>query len=93
MAVFFNYGFTDWMSSAVYICHIATFDSSIVTVMRQLERMLTNYAVPIAFIHGDKLADLALEFELEQQPSEDDLLGVIVNKEDVQSIIKRPVSG
>lgn len=30
---------------------------------------MTNYSVPIAFIDGDRLADLALVFELEQQPS------------------------
>ncbi|KAK3096782.1 hypothetical protein FSP39_003245 [Pinctada imbricata] len=63
---------------------------SIVTVLKQLEKMLTNYAVPIAFINGDRLADLALEFELETKPEIDDLLCVIVNREDVEAIIGKP---
>ena len=48
--------------------------------------------MPIAFVNGDKLADLALEFEMELQPSVDDLLSVLVNREDVEAIIKTPVS-
>ena len=27
---------------------------SIVTMLRHLERMLTSFAVPVAFIHGDR---------------------------------------
>lgn len=50
-----------------------------------------DFAVPIAFVNGDKLADLALEFELEIQPSIDDLLSVLVNREDVETIIRTPV--
>ncbi|KAK2189579.1 hypothetical protein NP493_102g04042 [Ridgeia piscesae] len=63
---------------------------SIVTMLKHLERMLTNYSVPIAFINGEKLADLALEFELEKPPTVQDLLTVIVNREDVENIIRRP---
>ncbi|ESO87612.1 hypothetical protein LOTGIDRAFT_194358 [Lottia gigantea] len=63
---------------------------SIVTTIRHLEKLLCIYSVPIAFIHGDKLADLAIEFELERAPSIDDLLTVIVNREDVESIIVKP---
>ena len=39
-----------------------------------------------------RLADLSLEFELEKAPTIEDLLTVIVNREDVESIIRRPVS-
>jgi hypothetical protein len=61
-------------------------------MLGELERFLASYAVPIAFINGDKLADLSLEFELEQIPTNEQLLSVLVNKDDVQNIIKRPVS-
>ncbi|ELT97689.1 hypothetical protein CAPTEDRAFT_178180 [Capitella teleta] len=63
---------------------------SIISILRHMERMLTNYAVPIAFVNGDKLADLSLEFELERPPTNADLLSVIVNREDVETLINRP---
>ncbi|XP_077988694.1 IQ domain-containing protein H-like [Glandiceps talaboti] len=63
---------------------------SIVTMLQHMERMLRNYAVPLAFINGDKLADLSLEFELEKQPTVRDLLSVIINIDDVEAIITRP---
>ncbi|XP_005098111.1 IQ domain-containing protein H isoform X2 [Aplysia californica] len=62
----------------------------IVTMIRHLERMLTSFAVPIAFIHGDKLADLSMEFELEKAPGVAELLSVIINHEDVEAIINKP---
>lgn len=64
----------------------------IVTTLHRLERLLQDYAVPIAFVNGDKLADLALEFDLEIHPSIDELLTVLVNREDVDTLIKTPVS-
>ncbi|XP_052805677.1 IQ domain-containing protein H-like isoform X2 [Mya arenaria] len=63
---------------------------SIVTMLRHVEKMLSNFAVPVAFINGDKLADLAEEFELEIVPSLDDLLSCIVNRDDVENIIYKP---
>jgi len=39
----------------------------------------------------DRLADLSLEFELERPPAVADLLSIIVNREDVEGIIQRPV--
>ncbi|XP_053405574.1 IQ domain-containing protein H-like isoform X3 [Mercenaria mercenaria] len=63
---------------------------SIVTVLKHLEKMLNNFAVPVAFINGDRLADLAEEFELERPPSIDDLLSCIVNRDDVENIIFKP---
>lgn len=39
-----------------------------------------------------RLADLAMEFELERPPTVDDLLTVIINREDVEALIGRPVS-
>ncbi|XP_070208772.1 IQ domain-containing protein H-like isoform X2 [Littorina saxatilis] len=63
---------------------------SIVTMLRHLEKMLTSYAVPVGFIHGDRLADLSVEYELEKAPGLDELLSVIVNREDVEAIINKP---
>ncbi|XP_052701435.1 IQ domain-containing protein H-like isoform X2 [Crassostrea angulata] len=63
---------------------------SIVTMIKHIEKMLTSYAVPVAFVNGDRLADLAMEFELERPPTVDDLLTVIINREDVEALIGRP---
>lgn len=63
---------------------------SIVTMLKYLEKMLTNFAIPVAFINGDRLAELAEEFELERPPQIDDLLTCIVNRDDVESIIYKP---
>ncbi|CAL1540597.1 unnamed protein product [Lymnaea stagnalis] len=63
---------------------------SIVSMIKALEKMLTMYAVPIAFINGDKLADLSMEFELEKAPGNDELLNCIINREDVEAIINKP---
>ena len=49
---------------------------------------LNNY--PCTFPR--RLADLAMEYEMELVPSQSDLLSVIVNREDVENIIRRPVS-
>lgn len=63
---------------------------SIVTMMGHLHRLLNKYAVPIAFVNGDRLADLALEYELEKPPSVVELLSVIINRDDVENIINKP---
>lgn len=65
----------------------------IVSMLHRLELLLQQYAVPIAFVNGDKLADLALEFELELQPSLPEILSVLVNQEDVEAIVRSPVCG
>ncbi|XP_038076728.1 IQ domain-containing protein H-like [Patiria miniata] len=63
---------------------------NIVTMLRHLEKLLGNYAVPLAFINGDKLADLAVEFELDKPPTTKALLGVIMNIDDVMALLNRP---
>ena len=40
-----------------------------------------------------RLADLSVEYELEKAPGLPELLSVIVNREDVEAIINKPVSG
>ena len=64
----------------------------IVSTLKRLEKVLQEYAVPIAFVNGDKLADLALEYELEIQPSTLELFSTLVNLEDVEALVKTPVS-
>lgn len=63
---------------------------SILTLILKLEELLSNYCVPIAFIDGDRLADLALVFELEQEPTLEHFLTCILNADDVEKIIKTP---
>ncbi|KAL5004265.1 hypothetical protein ScPMuIL_017721 [Solemya velum] len=63
---------------------------SIVTMVKFLEKLMMNYAVPVAFVHGDKLADLSLEYELERPPSKDDLLSVLINRDDVEDVVFKP---
>ncbi|XP_072037895.1 IQ domain-containing protein H-like [Amphiura filiformis] len=63
---------------------------NIVTMLKYLERFLASYAIPVAFINGDKLADLAIEYELDKQPSHKDLLTVIINIDDIRALISRP---
>lgn len=63
---------------------------TILTLILNLEELLSNYSVPIAFIDGDRLADLALVFELGQQPTFQHFLTCILNAEDVENIFKMP---
>lgn len=39
-----------------------------------------------------RLVDISVEFELEQRPTVDDLLQVIVNRDEVEKLIRKPVS-
>ncbi|PIK48317.1 putative IQ domain-containing protein H isoform X2, partial [Apostichopus japonicus] len=63
---------------------------SIVTTLKYLEKFMRSYAVPLAFINGDKLADLAIESELSKPPRRKDFLGVIINIDDVRTLIEKP---
>ncbi|KAK2552797.1 IQ domain-containing protein H, partial [Acropora cervicornis] len=63
---------------------------SILTLILNLEEFLKNYRIPIAFIDGDRLADLSLVFELGQTPTFQHFLSCILNAEDVENIFKMP---
>ncbi|XP_074650955.1 IQ domain-containing protein H-like isoform X2 [Tubulanus polymorphus] len=63
---------------------------NIVTMLKHLQKMLNTYNIPIAFVNGDEVADLSYEYELEKLPTVDDLLGVIVNREDVEALMYKP---
>lgn len=62
----------------------------IATLLKQVCKMLSNYNVPIAFLQGDKAAELAFEIELEGDLTITQLLSIIANREDVESVIKQP---
>ncbi|XP_033124079.1 IQ domain-containing protein H-like isoform X2 [Anneissia japonica] len=75
---------------SVFKQHYCLSWGNISTTLKLLEKLLTAYAVPLAFVNGDRLADLALEYELEKDPSIPELLSVIINKDDVEALIRRP---
>lgn len=55
-------------------------------------RQSVRYMFYLLMLMCFRLADLAMEFELERPPTVDDLLTVIINREDVEALIGRPVS-
>ncbi|XP_062517346.1 IQ domain-containing protein H-like isoform X2 [Corticium candelabrum] len=63
---------------------------SIVTILKQLEELLKAYSIPLAFIDGDKLVDLSMEYELEQHPSREELLNCIINNKDIGKLMSMP---
>ncbi|CAF3362603.1 unnamed protein product [Rotaria socialis] len=63
---------------------------NIVTVFRILEKLMYDYAIPVAFINGEKVTDLAQTVELEQKPTLEELLSTVINREDVEELIKKP---
>ncbi|CAF1395000.1 unnamed protein product, partial [Didymodactylos carnosus] len=63
---------------------------SIITVFRMLEKLMHDYSIPIAFINGEKVTDIAQTIEHEHKPTLEELLNVIINRDDVEEMIKRP---
>jgi len=63
---------------------------SIIMLLQKLEKLTTDYSIPIAFVDGDRLADLSLFFELGPKPTIKDLLMCVINNEDVERIILIP---
>ncbi|CAF3545026.1 unnamed protein product [Rotaria sordida] len=63
---------------------------SIVTVFRILEKLMHDYAIPVAFIHGEKVAELAQTIEFEHKPTIEELLSTVINRDEVEELIKKP---
>ncbi|XP_043350464.1 IQ domain-containing protein H isoform X3 [Dermochelys coriacea] len=63
---------------------------SILSFLERVEKLLKDYAVPLAIIKGKKLMELISDFELNQRPSRDDLLSVIKNRTTVKRILNQP---
>mmetsp|Transcript_6264 Transcript_6264/g.23539 ORF Transcript_6264/g.23539 Transcript_6264/m.23539 type:complete len:1062 (-) Transcript_6264:5083-8268(-) len=80
-------------STPEYISYQRSFHymwGSITTILRMLERLLTRFDVPLAFIDGKKVALLAKNEA--RKPSVEDLLACIVNYDAVVSKINIPQS-
>ncbi|XP_009582306.1 PREDICTED: IQ domain-containing protein H-like, partial [Fulmarus glacialis] len=63
---------------------------SIVFFLEHTEKLLKDYAVPLATINCKKLVEVASDFELNENPTKSDILSVIKNQSTVEKILKRP---
>uniref|UniRef100_A0A8C3S6M8 IQ motif containing H n=1 Tax=Chelydra serpentina TaxID=8475 RepID=A0A8C3S6M8_CHESE len=63
---------------------------SILSFLEHVEKLLKDYAVPLAIIKSKKLMELISDFELNQRPTRDDLLSVIKNRTTVKRILNQP---
>ncbi|XP_068815098.1 IQ domain-containing protein H isoform X2 [Struthio camelus] len=63
---------------------------SIVFFLEHTEKLLKDYAVPVATINGKKLAEVASDFELNENPTKNDILSVIKNQSAVKKILNQP---
>ncbi|NWH62078.1 IQCH protein, partial [Geococcyx californianus] len=58
--------------------------------LEHTEKVLKAYAVPLATINCKKLAEVASDFELHDNPTKSDILSVIKNQSAVEKILNRP---
>ncbi|KAM9275481.1 IQ domain-containing protein H [Morus bassanus] len=63
---------------------------SIVVFLAYTEKLLKDYAVPLATINCKKLVEVASDFELNENPTKSDILSVIKNQSTVEKILNRP---
>ncbi|XP_063710356.1 IQ domain-containing protein H-like isoform X2 [Symsagittifera roscoffensis] len=63
---------------------------SIIRTLGDLEALLSKFKITVALVNGDKLADLAMKYELETSPSRDELLSVVVNLDTVMNEMNTP---
>ncbi|KAI6077862.1 IQ domain-containing protein H [Aix galericulata] len=63
---------------------------SIVFFLERLEKLLKDYAVPLATISCKKLVEVAADFVLNENPTKGDILSVIKNRSTVEKILNRP---
>ncbi|XP_064013968.1 IQ domain-containing protein H [Pogoniulus pusillus] len=63
---------------------------SIVSFLEHTEKLLKDYAVPLATINCKKLAEVASGFELNENPTKSDILSVIKNQPSVEKFLNRP---
>ncbi|NWT85558.1 IQCH protein, partial [Lanius ludovicianus] len=63
---------------------------SIVRFLDHTEKLLKDHAVPLATINGQKLAQIALDFDFNENPTKSDILSVIKNQSAVEKILNRP---
>uniref|UniRef100_A0A8B9QD46 IQ motif containing H n=1 Tax=Apteryx owenii TaxID=8824 RepID=A0A8B9QD46_APTOW len=63
---------------------------SIVFFLEHTEKLLKDYAVPVATINCKKLAEVASDFELNENPTKNDIFSVIKNQSAVKKILNQP---
>ncbi|NXA36205.1 IQCH protein, partial [Eudromia elegans] len=63
---------------------------NIVFFLEHTEKLLKDYAVPMATINCKKLAEVASNFELNENPTKNDILSVMKNQSVVKEILKQP---
>ncbi|NXU91158.1 IQCH protein, partial [Xiphorhynchus elegans] len=63
---------------------------SIVAFLEHAEKLLKDFSVPLATISGKKLAQVASDFELNENPTKSDILSVIKNHSAVEKIFNGP---
>uniref|UniRef100_A0A8B9IZI7 IQ motif containing H n=1 Tax=Amazona collaria TaxID=241587 RepID=A0A8B9IZI7_9PSIT len=63
---------------------------STASFLEHTEKLLQDYAVPLATINCKKLAEVASDFEREEKPTKNDILSVIKNQSTVEKILNRP---
>ncbi|KAM6409578.1 LOW QUALITY PROTEIN: IQ domain-containing protein H [Rhynochetos jubatus] len=63
---------------------------SVALFLEHTEKLLKDYAVPLATINGTKLAEVASDFGRNEKPTKSDILSVIKNHSTVEKILNRP---
>ncbi|KGL72943.1 IQ domain-containing protein H, partial [Tinamus guttatus] len=63
---------------------------NIVFFLEHTEKLLKDYAVPKATINCKKLAEVASDFELNENPTKNDILSVMKNQSVVREILNQP---
>ncbi|KAL5482074.1 hypothetical protein EMCRGX_G022355 [Ephydatia muelleri] len=63
---------------------------SIERLLQRLEELGNNYALPIIFVNGNRLSELALHYELELKPSRTELLSCIDNGKEIIQLLRMP---
>ncbi|KAM6196141.1 IQ domain-containing protein H [Sarcoramphus papa] len=70
--------------------HYCSSWGSIVFFLENTEKLLKDYAVPLATINSKKLVEVASNFKLNENPTKSDILSVIKNQSTVEKILNRP---
>ncbi|NXS52877.1 IQCH protein, partial [Brachypteracias leptosomus] len=63
---------------------------NIVSFLEHTEKLLKDYAVPLATINCQKLAEVASDSELSEHPTKSDILSVIKNQPTVEKLLNPP---
>ncbi|XP_021262493.1 IQ domain-containing protein H isoform X2 [Numida meleagris] len=63
---------------------------SVVYFLEHVEKLLKDYAVPLATVSCQKLVEVASDFVLNEIPTQSDILSVIRNRSTVEKILSRP---